>query len=195
VTLSNVAGIVGKNGGLRVVVTQRWRFRHHVKKGERLFVVPEMLVQEPVSWNEIPTLIERVQKHVARTLAPVNDCGECTACCFHLFIKDERFKKASNTWCDHCSEGFGCKLYHTRPSVCRAFECMWLKSQKRNDVMPAELRPDRCGAIFTDDTHTNDPLIIECHGEPNSAAWQWINDMQRGGYKVKKIDFYFGEKE
>ena len=59
--------------------------------------------------------------------------------------------------------------------------------------MAPELRPDICGAIFTGDTN-GDPLIIECHGEPNKNAWQWIAEMQRAGYKVKKITHYRGEK-
>src|SRR4030095_7852042 len=165
--LSAVAGILDNAGGLRVVVTQRWRFRHHVKKGERLFVVPDLNVQEPVPWDDIPPLIETVQKHVAATLAPVNHCGECTACCFTLYIKDGPFRKPSGQPCQNCVSGFGCKLYQARPSVCRSFECGWLKSQDRNDRMAPELRPDRCGAIFTEDTQAGDPLIVEVHGEPN----------------------------
>lgn len=190
---SAVAGILDRKGGLRVVVTQRWRMRHHLGKGERLFVLPDLDVQEPVPWNEIPPLIEKVQKHVAKTLAPINHCGECRACCFTLYIEDGQFKKPSRQWCQHCAKDFGCKLYQSRPSVCRKFKCLWLKSQKRNDRMAPELRPDRCGAIFTEDTQAHDPLIIECHGEPNRDARDWINEMQRNGYKAKRISHYIGE--
>lgn len=182
-------------GGLRVVVTQRWRMRYHVGKRERLFVVPDYEVEEPVPWDDIPPLIERVQKHVAKTLAPVNHCGECTACCFTLYIKDKTFEKPSGYACKHCASGFGCKLYQSRPSVCRSFKCVWLKSQSRNDRMAAELRPDKCGAIFTEDSQTADPLIIECHGTPNGAAWRWINEVQAVGYKVRNITYYVGEKK
>lgn len=192
--LSSVAGILNRKGGLRVVVTQRWRMRQHVSKGERLFVLPGYKVKEPVPWNEIPALIEGVQKHVAKTLAPVNHCGDCTACCFHLFIEDGPFRKASKQWCDNCSAGFGCKVYQSRPSVCRGFECRWLKSQKRNDRMGPELRPDKCGAIFREDTTNNDPLTIECVGEPDAAAWRFINEMQAVGFAVKKITYFYGEK-
>lgn len=66
---SAIAGIVDRNGVLlRVVVTQRWRMRHHVGKGERLFVLPDLQVQEPVAHNEIAPLIERVRKHVSDRL-------------------------------------------------------------------------------------------------------------------------------
>lgn len=194
-SLSAVAGITDRKGGLRIVVTQRWRMRHHVKKGERLFVVPGFEVQEPIPWDDRPALIERVLKHVARTLAPTNHCGECMACCRILYIQDGPFQKPSNQWCNNCIHGFGCALYQARPSVCRAFECLWLKSQSRNDRMAPELRPDQCGAIFTDDTQTNDPLLFEVHGHPNADAWQWIDEMQKAGYKAKTITHYIGENQ
>jgi len=66
---SAVAGVLDSNGGLRVVVTERWRMRYHVSQGERLFVVPGLRVTEPVPWDDIPPLIETVQRHVAQTLA------------------------------------------------------------------------------------------------------------------------------
>lgn len=192
--LSAVAGIIDRKGGLRVVVTQRWRMRHHVGKGERLFVLPDCNVNEPVPWDDIPPLIERVQKHVVATLAPVNHCGECRACCFSLYIEDGPFAKPSNQWCPNCAHNFGCKVYQQRPSVCRSFKCTWLKSQSRNDRMAPELRPDQCGAIFSDDSINGDPLLIECHGTPDAAAWRWINEVQSAGYKVKNITHYDGEK-
>jgi len=189
---SQVAGIIDAHGGLRVVVTDNG-FHHHLGKGEQLFIVPGMLVDAPVPWDEVPVVIERVQKHVVKTLAPTNHCGECVACCHTLYIADGPFRKPSNQTCAHCAVGFGCKVYQQRPSVCRSFKCEWLKSQERNDKMHAGLRPDRCGAIFTSDTTTNDPLLIECHGNPDANAWAWIKEMQSVGYKVKNITFYVGE--
>ena len=64
--LSAVAGIVGSNGDFRVVVTQRWRMKYHVKKGERLFVLPDCKVQEPVSVEDAWPLINRVQEHIRK---------------------------------------------------------------------------------------------------------------------------------
>lgn len=65
---SAVAGIIDQNGGLlRVVVTERWRMHHHVNKGERLFVVPGLRVTEPVSWDEVPNVIEAVKQHLGLT--------------------------------------------------------------------------------------------------------------------------------
>jgi len=63
---SAVAGIVDQNGGLRIVVTQRRQMRAHVGKGEMLFIVPGLKVQEPVPWGkDTVDLIERVQAYVA----------------------------------------------------------------------------------------------------------------------------------
>jgi hypothetical protein len=151
-------------------------------------------VEEPVPWNDVPALIERVQKHLQETLAPTNHCGGCSACCFRSYIKDGDFEKPSNSPCPNCAVGFGCKIYNARPKPCRNFKCLWLKSQSRNDRMAPELRPDRCGVYFTEDTTTNDPLIFECHGTPNANAWAWINEMQRIGYKAREIVSYNGEK-
>jgi Fe-S-cluster containining protein len=188
---SAVAGILDKKGGLRVVVTQRWRMRHHVGRDERLFVVPDYEVQEPVSVADAPALIERVQTYVAKELAPTNHCGECRACCFFPKLNTEiTGDKPAGQWCTHCS-GTGCKIYWNRPKVCREYVCVWLASQKRNDRMKPELRPDKCGVIFLDDSTTNDPLVFEVHGgEPNADAWEYIKEMQRLGYKARKITSY-----
>jgi hypothetical protein len=61
---SAVAGILDANGGLRVVVTQPWLFRNHLGKGERLFVLPRTLVQEPLSTTQAEPLIEAVTRYV-----------------------------------------------------------------------------------------------------------------------------------
>lgn len=200
--LSSVAGIVDKNNGLRVVVTPRWRLKYHVKKRERAFVVPDLLVQEPVPWDEIPLLIARVQRYVVKELAPKNDCGDCRACCKTLYIKDVDFEKPSHSECVNCDDQVGCKLYFARPKVCREFECLWLKSQSRNDIMAPELRPDRCGVIFCDDTSApTDPDLFEVHPDVSRPGCvdapvvrTFIDREQSYGRKAKLITFYHGEK-
>jgi len=191
---SAVAGIIDRNGGLRVVVTQRSRMKHHAEPGEQLFIVPGLEVTEPVPWEEIPPLIKRVTKHVAETVPPSKGCGECSMCCIKLYIADEGdgFTKPSNTPCKHCKIGKGCSIYNEKPRACNDFKCLWLASQARNEVMPPWLRPDRCGAIFT--VNKDDPTLYECHGTPNEAGWDWIREVQANGYRVKNITFYEGEK-
>lgn len=61
---SRVGGILETGGGVRVVVTQLWRFRFHVWPGERLFVVPGLRVDEPVPFSDIPGLIQTVNDYV-----------------------------------------------------------------------------------------------------------------------------------
>jgi hypothetical protein len=62
---SAVAGIIDAGGGFRVVVTQRWRMRNHVKKGERIFIVPGLLVQEPVIGDDnIVNVIDAVKEYM-----------------------------------------------------------------------------------------------------------------------------------
>jgi|SRR6516162_5282561 hypothetical protein len=187
-SLSAVAGILDTKGGLRVVVTQRFRMRHHIGKGERLFVVPGYEVEEPVPWDDIPELIERVKKHVQQQLAPDNRCGGCNLCCILPSVNE--IKKPEYTVCHFCSVEWGCLKYNTRPKSCRNFSCMWLKSQDRNDRMGPQLRPDRCGAFFTENSKADDPLVFEVHGEPNAVAWAWIDEMQRVGYLARKIVGY-----
>lgn len=190
--LSDVAAIVNKRGRWRVVVAPADTFHHHVGKNERVIQVPGLQVQEPVPFEEISTLIEKVRVHLVQTLTLVNHCGDCAACCVLPYMKSPEFEKPSGVRCHHLCKG-GCDIYKDRPKVCRDFVCTWLSSQSRNDKMPASLRPDRCGAFFHSDTETGDPLIIEVHGEPNIEAVHWLTEMQRLGYKAKKITHYTGE--
>ena len=192
--LSDVAAIVNKQGRWRVVVAPAKTFRHHIGRGERLIQVPGLQVQEPVPPQEIAPLIARVQKYVVQALAPTNHCGECRACCVIPHMREGELEKPSGVPCQHLCD-IGCSIYQYRPKVCRTLNCGWLLSQSRNDRMPPELRPDRCGAFFVADTQTNDPLLFEVHGEPNADAMAWINEMQRLGYKAKKITHYIGEAE
>ena len=64
--LSSVAGIIDAGGGFRVVVTELWRMPFHVAKGDRLFVLPDCQVQEPVPHEEQAALIERVRLYTYR---------------------------------------------------------------------------------------------------------------------------------
>jgi Fe-S-cluster containining protein len=39
-----------------------------------------------------------------------------------------------NKWCEFCDKGTGCKIYPTRPSECRTFNCLWLSDENFPDV-------------------------------------------------------------
>ena len=65
--LSSVGAIVGSDGQVkRVVVTERWRLGFHVQQGESLYVVPDLLVEEPVEWNDIAWVIKQAEDHVRK---------------------------------------------------------------------------------------------------------------------------------
>lgn len=68
--LSSVAGIIDPEGNVRVVVTELHRFHYHVRDGERIFVVPGLLVQEPVEWGLIPYVIAAGEQAVADGIWP-----------------------------------------------------------------------------------------------------------------------------
>jgi hypothetical protein len=85
-------------------------------------------------------------------------------CCSALEI--EELKKPAGPLCLNCVAGGGCKVYATRPGVCRDFECEWLTSR----TLPRPLRPDRIGTIFME-AHDTDEYRAVCAPErPN--AWR-----------------------
>lgn len=65
---SVLAGIIDSYGGIRYVVTQSESLKHHVRCDELLIVVPDLIVHEPIAWNDIPIVIERVNLWVEEWL-------------------------------------------------------------------------------------------------------------------------------
>lgn len=72
-------------------------------------------------------------------------CGACTVCCTILPIDTKELKKTANLLCQHCNEGQGCRIYDTRPVVCRGFYCEW----RLDPQIPATWRPEKSG-IFVE---------------------------------------------
>jgi hypothetical protein len=77
-------------------------------------------------------------------LVPGRECGDCVECCRILKIDVPGLKKPPGVLCPH-STGKGCGIYETRPSQCRTWFCLW----RRIGALPDELRPDRCGVVFS----------------------------------------------
>lgn len=197
---SSVAGIVKPDGGFRVVVTEAHRMHHHVKQGERLFIVPGLKVREPIPWGQKQAdVIQAAQRHVVRSLAPVNPCGECRQCCKTMFIS-EGLNKPSHEWCKHVDSEVGCSIYWKRPKPCQAFACLWLKSQRTASPQPPEMRPDRTHVVLASDTAlaiggVPDPELIEVHvdrEDPQAAERDPVASFIVGK-KTKRITFYYGE--
>jgi hypothetical protein len=86
--LSAVAGILDAKGGLRVVVTQRWRMKFHVCDGDKLFLVPGFLIQEPVEWNYIPILIRRVELYIEWWITTRNDPTQLRAPAIQRYLRN-----------------------------------------------------------------------------------------------------------
>lgn len=117
----------------------------------------------------------------------MSGCSECALCCKVLAV--EEIAKPGCQWCpavERTATGRRCGVYHERPDACRTFECIWLQSQVRTpangfpagQVLPPELRPDRCHVVFSQDAYLNgtvDPnerrmmLFVDPHW-PN--AWR-----------------------
>jgi len=199
IPVSYVAGIYGEKG-MRVVVTRRAIDfkRFHVGPGEKCLIVPDLRVEEPVAWNAIPFILRKAYDHVNKRVAPHNNCGVCRACCTTLYINDGNFVKNSHQPCQHLCET-GCKRYVARPTPCKNFQCLWLKSQAGNDPMTPDLRPDQCGVIFTPSTNDSADLgVFEVHPmrgrEMTAKARAWIDAEQARGGKAYLVTHYHGEK-
>lgn len=72
--------------------------------------------------------------------AAARECGACSLCCSVLRV-DELGKRAGVD-CVHQRGREGCAIHATRPSICRAYECLWLQG----GLEDAE-RPDRTGGV------------------------------------------------
>lgn len=68
-------------------------------------------------------------------------CGSCSLCCTVLRV--DELHKLGGTPCPKLrSSGSGCGIHPTRPTICRAYRCLWLQGSLEEDD-----RPDRLGAV------------------------------------------------
>lgn len=68
-------------------------------------------------------------------------CGPCSLCCTVLRV-DELAKRGGED-CVHQRPEGGCRIHASRPGICRAYRCLWLRGR----LEPAD-RPDRLGAVL-----------------------------------------------
>ena len=90
-------------------------------------------------------------------------CGACTMCCSALEIVE--LKKPAGLLCAQGGAG-GCRIYATRPGVCREFECEWLTSRK----LAAHMRPDRTGVLLMEDGEADEYRAVCAPSRPH--AWR-----------------------
>lgn len=66
---AHIALIVDTYGGTRVVVGTRQSLRAHTHPGEFRHTVPNLIVHEPIAWNDIPIVIRRAKLEFEKWLA------------------------------------------------------------------------------------------------------------------------------
>jgi hypothetical protein len=59
--------------------------------------------------------------------------------------------------------GDGCGIYATRPGICRAYRCLWLRGG-----LDAQDRPDRLGAVLDLATEAGFPFLAIRQAEPGA---------------------------
>ncbi len=117
---------------------------------------------------------------------PSRQCGECTLCCKVFTIG--ALAKPMGQWCTHCDIGSGCRIYDSRPEVCRTFNCSWLVSAG----MAEEWKPSLCGMVIHTDPAARKVLVRVDHEQPD--AWQcepyhaqlrrWANDWSKANTAI-----------
>jgi uncharacterized protein len=98
----------------------------------------------------------------------VAGCEGCTACCKTMGVHE--LAKPVNTRCAHCETGVGCRIYDTRPSSCRTFECVWLQTQRGAQPLAPELRPDVSRVVMS--TAAGGETIVLNVGPERRDAWK-----------------------
>lgn len=74
-------------------------------------------------------------------------CGECSACCHVLAIKD--LGKPAGEDCKHLDRErrtHHCTIYDQRPYDCQQYTCAWVREAGFGDAWH---RPDKLGVLFT----------------------------------------------
>lgn len=59
---SAIGAIISSDGGIRVVVTKKWRFKYHLQPGEKLYILPHVWIKEPMQWGVIPQVMREAKK-------------------------------------------------------------------------------------------------------------------------------------
>jgi len=85
-------------------------------------------------------------------------------CCKVLVI--DHFKKDAGVLCEHCTLKGGCKIYETRPNVCRDYECDWMMERS----LGPQLRPDKVGTILMEDADSDEYQAVVDPTTP--MAWR-----------------------
>ena len=99
---SAVAAVLDGYGGWHTVVAPRKSLKHHVRPGQLLLIVPGFTVQEPVPWNDIPTVIRRAELHILWWIGSRNDPDDLKHPAVALFLlrRKRTYHRESVSLCD-----------------------------------------------------------------------------------------------
>ena len=67
----------------------------------------------------------------ASELVPGRTCQDCTLCCKLLEVAPLAKPRAS--WCSHCDQKRGCRIYDDRPAACQSFYCGYRRLPQIDD--------------------------------------------------------------
>lgn len=76
-------------------------------------------------------------------------CGDCTACCTWLNGSAYGYTFGNGKTCKFLCES-GCSVHKARPKVCESYFCAWSQ-----ELIPEEMRPDKCGVIVSVENNEN----------------------------------------
>jgi hypothetical protein len=117
-----------------------------------------------------------MSENPAFQLVPDRSCGSCTVCCRDPVIDVPELKKPPGVTCPNCT-GKGCKIYDSRPKVCREYHCVWRMALLQ---LGDEWRPDRSGVVVVLETDDIPPGFekygyrFDLTGAPMTDFWPFV---------------------
>lgn len=116
-------------------------------------------------------------------------CQDCDGCCRVFEVKD--VNKAFGEACKHLGPtlfGHGCQIYNERPDACRRYVCLWLDSQRRQEVesLPEQLRPDVTKVVLGWPWGTDRETLFVYPYPGHETAWQYGDVAQYLGAVLSK---------
>ena len=82
---ARIATILDTYGGARTIVGTLRSVRANTRQDELLHVVPNLIVHEPVAWNDIPIVIERARLELLKWLSTRPNLTEIEDLCVRLY--------------------------------------------------------------------------------------------------------------
>ena len=84
--------------------------------------------------------------------APARECGGCSLCC--VVLRVDELGKLGGVPCAKLRPRGGCGIHATRPGICRAYRCLWLRGG-----LPDADRPDSLGAVLDVTSEAGAPFL------------------------------------